>query len=140
MNTLLWILVSIIAVALAAVLAHLLFIEWGREVVTLRTQNATGDWNETRLWVVDHDGDPWLHSKGERWEARFAGNPIVTLTRNGFTARYQAEPDRSTHAALDKALRDKYGLADRWVRILAPCDETVMPVRLRRLPETSALR
>ena len=110
MNTLLWILVSIITVALAAVLTHFLFIEWGREVVTLRTQTADGDWNETRLWVVDHDGDPWLHSKGERWEARFAGNPIVELTRRGITARYQAEPDRSTHAAIDKALREKYGI------------------------------
>ncbi|MCB1644629.1 MAG: hypothetical protein KDI36_04210 [Pseudomonadales bacterium] len=32
----------------------------------------------------------------------------------------------------DQALRARYGIADRWVRFLAPCDDSVLPVRLVR--------
>lgn len=123
-------------VALAAVLAlgHLALIEIGREVVTLRTQRPDGSWQETRLWVVDHDGAAWLHSAGEEWLARFEGAAAVELERDGATRRYAARADREAHARIDALLREKYGLADRWVRLLAPCDEGTVPVRLDRLP------
>ncbi len=124
------------AIPVAVVLAHFAFIEIGREVVTLRTENADGSWRETRLWVADYDGDVWLHSAGAAWERRFEGNPVVELVRHGEVARYRAEPDRSAHADIDAALRAKYGVADRWVRFLAPCDGSVLPVRLHRLPPT----
>lgn len=133
MRKVLIILVSVIAIVLALVLTHFTVIELGREVVTLRTEGAAGAWKETRLWVVDYDGDPWLHSAGEEWQQRFEENPVVELVRNGEIETYRAEPDRSAHAAIDNALREKYGLADRWVRFLAPCNEWVLPVRLREL-------
>ena len=134
------VLASVIGVACAAVLAHFMVIELGREVVTLRTQDRDGSCKETRLWVVDYEGNPWLHSAGEEWEQRFEANPVVELIRGGNIERYIAEPDRSAHTAIDKALRRKYGLADRWVRFLAPCDERVLPVRLRKSsPKVSAL-
>lgn len=110
---------------------HFLLIEVGREVVTLRTRADGGEWNETRLWVVDYDGDAWLHSTGPAWEQRFAEDPEVELVRGGETRHYLAEPDREPHAAIDQALRRKYGIADRWVRFIAPCDEAVLPFRLR---------
>jgi hypothetical protein len=131
MRSVLMVLAGAMAIAVAAVLVHFIVIELGREVVTLRTEASDGSWKQTRLWVVDYDGDPWLHSAGEEWEQRFERNPVVELVRRGKTERYQAEPDRSAHAAIDDALREKYGLADRWVRFLAPCDELVLPVRLR---------
>ena len=126
------ILMGVVGVACVAVLAHFMMIEVGREVATLRTQNHDGTWKETRLWVVDYDGDPWLHSAGEEWEQRFENDAAVELTRGGNTERYTAEPDRRSHEAIDDALRRKYGLADRWVRFIAPCNESVLPVRLRR--------
>lgn len=128
-------LMSVAVLACALVLAHFLFIELGREVVTLRTQAPDGSVKETRLWVVDYDGSPWLHSAGEEWERRFEADSVVELVRDGDVARYTAEPDRRSHAEIDDALRRKYGLADRWVRFIAPCDESVLPVRLRKLQD-----
>jgi hypothetical protein len=129
------IVLGILVAAAAAVAGHFALIEIGREVVTLRTQQEDGSWLETRLWVVDYDGSPWLHSAGADWERRFQNDPEVELVRDGETRRYRAHPDRDAHAAIDAALRRKYGVADRWVRFLAPCDESVLPVRLVAVPE-----
>lgn len=124
------IIVGILLAGVVAVAGHFALIEIGREVATLRTQQEDGSWLETRLWVVDYEGSPWLHSAGANWEKRFENDPEVELVRDGEMRRYRAHPDRDAHAAIDAALRNKYGIADRWVRFLAPCDESVLPVRL----------
>jgi hypothetical protein len=118
------------AVAGLAALAHLALIEVGREVVTLRTQRADGSWQATRLWIVDLGGSAWLHSAGDDWRARFEGDPVVEVERAGEVRRYRAHPVPGPHPELDRRLRAKYGIADRWVRFLAPCDASVLPVRL----------
>jgi hypothetical protein len=65
------------AVAALLVLGHLVFIEIGREVVTLRTQA--------------HDGaSSFLSSGGEDWSERFHGDPIVEVERRGEIRRYRA--------------------------------------------------
>lgn len=125
------------AVALVLVIAagHMAFIEVGREVATLRTPLPGGGWQQTRLWIVD-DGDvAWLHSAGQDWVDRFEGDPIVEVARDGGTARYRAHAVPGPHPRVDQLLREKYGVADRWVRFLAPCDETTVPVRLERVPD-----
>lgn len=132
----LWISLGCVLSVGTIILVHLAIIEVGREVVTVRTASADGSWKEMRLWVVDYGGNPWLHSKGEAWEKRFAQGAVVEMVRNGETRRYRAIPDRSLHAELDRELRRKYGLADRWVRFLVPCDESVLPVRLLAQPAT----
>jgi len=116
--------------AATLVLAHFAVIELGHEVATLRTQRPDGSWQETRLWIVDDDGAAWLHSKGAAWEARFAGDPVVELVRGGETRRYRAHAVPGPHPRIDALLREKYGLADRWVRLLAPDDPSVLVVRL----------
>ena len=122
------------AFALAGLIAaHFAIIEIGREVATLVTEDALGHRQQTRLWVVDVDGVVWLHSAGESWVERFADNPIVRLERHGVTTSYRATAVPGPHAGVDRALRQKYGLADRWVRFLAPCDEHTVPVRLDSL-------
>lgn len=126
---------SAILVGLPAVLVlgHLAFIEVGREVVTLRTPRPDGGWRETRLWIVD-DGDvAWLHSAGAAWRARFEGDPVVEVVRGGVAHRYRARAVPGPHPRVDRLLRQKYGLADRWVRFLAPCGEDTVPVRLERV-------
>lgn len=115
------------------VVGHLALIEIGREVVTLRTPLPDGGWEQTRLWIVDHDGVPWLHSAGEDWVRRFDGDPLVELERHGEVRRYRGHAVPGPHPEIDRALREKYGWADRWVRLLAPCDEGVVPVRLEPL-------
>jgi hypothetical protein len=118
------------AVVAALVLGHLALIEVGREVVTLRTQHADGSWQETRLWIVDDGASSWLHSAGDDWRARFDGDPLVEIERGGELRRYRAHAVPGPHPELHRLMREKYGIADRWVRFLAPDDETVLPVRL----------
>jgi hypothetical protein len=118
------------AVALLLVLAHLAVIEVGREVATLRTQRADGSWQETRLWIVDDGGSAWLHSAGADWERRFAGDPVVEVERGGVTRRYRAHAVPGPHPRVDALLREKYGWADRWVRLIGPDYEHTLPVRL----------
>lgn len=126
------------AAAVLLVLGHLAVIEVGREVATLRTQRPDGSWQETRLWLVDDAGAAWLHSAGREWAARFAGDPVVEVERNGETRRYRAHAVPGPHPRIHQLLREKYGVADRWVRLLAPDDETVLPVRLDPLPAAGA--
>jgi hypothetical protein len=121
---------ALVALAALVVIAHLAFIEVGREVVTLRTQRADGTWQSTRLWVVDDDGAAWLHSAGAEWAKRFEGDPIVELERGGRTSKYRAHPVPGPHPRIDALLREKYGIADRWVRFVAPDGDQVLVVRL----------
>jgi hypothetical protein len=129
-----------IALGVGLVLAHLAFIEVGREVVTLRTPLPNGGWRETRLWIVDDAGGSWLHSAGADWSRRFDGDPVVEVERGGETGRYRAHAVPGPHPLVDRLLREKYGLADRWVRFLAPCGDDTVPVRLERLPPLRAGR
>jgi len=120
----------VVLAVVALVLAHLAVIEVGREVVTLRTQRPDGTWQQTRLWIVDEGATPWLHSGGADWLARFEGDPVVELERGGEIRRYRAHAVPGPHPALDMLLRAKYGLADRWVRTIAPDGEETVVVRL----------
>lgn len=136
MRTVLTFGVWLIAVVAAIVAAHLAIIEVGREVVTLRTADEDGTVLETRLWIVDVDGAAWLHSAGPAWAERFQGSPVVEVDRDGQTGRYTAILAPERHPEIDAALRRKYGLADRWVRFLAPCSEDTIPVRLDAVADT----
>lgn len=128
---------GLLAASVLAVLAHLALIEVGREVVTLRTQRTDGSWHATRLWIVDEGGHAWLHSAGEGWARRFAGDPIVEVERGGQVVRYRAHAVPGLHPRVDALLRAKYGLADRWVRFVAPDTDDVLVVRLDPLPEAT---
>lgn len=129
MRLFLWLAIAL-GLGVMVVAAHFALIEIGREVVTLRTPLAGGGWQETRLWIVDYDGAAWLHSAGRAWQARFEGDPIVEVERRGEIRRYRAHAVPGPHPLIDRLLREKYGVADQWVRFLAPCDEDTIPVRL----------
>jgi len=124
------VLAVVVLLVASAVLAHMALIEVGREVVTLRTQRPDGSWQATRLWIVDDGDTPWLHSAGADWLARFAGEPIVEVERAVATRRYRARLVPGPHPRLHVLLREKYGVADRWVRFIGPDGETTVPVRL----------
>ena len=124
---------AIVALSLAAIAAaHMAFIEIGKDVVVLRSTDAAGKSHSRRLWCVDHEGAVWLHSKGKSWHELFAASRSVQLKRNGALLDYIATPVPGPHPEIDRLLRSKYGLADRWVRFLAPDDEDVLVVRLDR--------
>lgn len=124
---------AILALALAYLLAHLALIEVGREVIVLRTEEADGGWHETRLWIVDDGGFPWLHGGSSRWMHNLRARAVVEIERDGDTRRYRAHPMSEPHARIDDLLREKYGLADRWVRFVGPDAESTTVVRMEPL-------
>lgn len=128
----------------AYVLAHLALIEVGREVVTVHEPTPTGAVRKARLWIVDDGQYSWIHpgnANAQWWIRHMDAHPIVDIDRGGETRRYRAQPDPEAHARIHQLLRQKYGVADRWVRFLAGTDAqsgllrwgekcTTVPIRL----------
>jgi hypothetical protein len=116
------------------VLAHWALIEIGNEVIVLRTEEPDGTWHESRLWIVDDAGFAWLHGdRRSRWMRDLESRPLVEIVRDGKTARYRATQMPGPHPRIHEKLREKYGFADRWVRLTGPDNETTAPVRLEPL-------
>ena len=92
------------------------------EVAVLRTVDEGGAARETKLWVVDLDGSPWVRvARPERtWFARLRNRPEVELVRHGVALPYRAIEieDSAMRARVDAAFRDKYGLVDWWYGLL----------------------
>jgi general stress protein 26 len=108
-------------------------IEAGREVVVLHTQDAEGATLKTRLWIVDDGEHAWIHgNKDSAWMRNLEVNPIVEVERGGERQQYRAVPVPGPHQNIHELLREKYGIADWWVRFVSN-DEDAVPVRLVRL-------
>jgi hypothetical protein len=124
----------VLSLCVAYVLAHLALIEVGREVVILHKWTPGGAVHRARLWIVDEGRYSWLHhgSADSDWIRRLATDPIVTIERDGRPRQYRAIPDPESHQRVHKLLREKYGIADRWVRFVAGGTERcpAVPVRL----------
>jgi len=92
------------------------------EVAVLRTADENGAMHETRLWVVDLDGSPWLRvARPERgWFQRLHERPDVELVRHGVTLPYRAIEieDPAMRRRVGAAFREKYGLVDWWYGLL----------------------
>lgn len=117
----------------AYVLAHWALIEIGREVVVLRTETPSGEWRETRLWIVDDERGSWLHGGNSQWMRDLRERPVVTVVRDGRERRYRARVVPGPHPQIHALLRAKYGIADRWVRFVGADDEFSAPVALEPL-------
>jgi hypothetical protein len=119
----------VLGLPMAYVLVHLVLIEVGREVVVLRTQDPEGAWQETRLWIVDDGRHAWLHGGDSTWMHNLRANPAVEVERGGQNHAYRAVLVPGPHQEIHELLREKYGIADCWVRLIAG-DEGSVPVRL----------
>jgi hypothetical protein len=102
------------------------------EIVVLRTQDAGGTIFATKMWVVDHDGVPWVRvANPERWWfRRLLAHPRVELVRGGQVTGRLAHPDPApaTRQTLDRAFAAKYGVVDWWYGALLR--RGAIPVRL----------
>ena len=87
-------LAAILALALLIVGTQYLASESG-EVVVLRTRDEAGAVHETRLWVVDHDGSPWLRAGNPSggWFPRLSARPEVVVVRGGETLAFRGGAD-----------------------------------------------
>ena len=102
------------------------------EVVALRTVDGEGHPHDTKLWIVDYQGRPWVRAARPKlgWVERIRANPRVELVRGGKTEAYTAEivesPDEKR--AIDAAISAKYGWVDRWYEFVVRHETT--PIRL----------
>jgi hypothetical protein len=117
--------------AVAALVAAGVLTYWAGEQTEGELQDAGV--HETKMWAVDHEGDPWVRvANPEReWYRRLLEQPSVELVRAGQAQRYTAEPHDTPEAAaaIDAAFREKYGLVDWWYGVLLR--RHAVPVRLR---------
>lgn len=88
------------------------------EVVVLTTTDDTGAAQETRLWVVDHDGSTWLRSGtggGSAWYQRLVKQPNIEVKRNAATTNYLAKPEPEQRDEINRLINEKYGWADTYI-------------------------
>jgi hypothetical protein len=123
-----------VGLLVAYAVAHLALIELGREIVVLHKWAPGGATRPTRLWIVDDGATAWLHHgyPDSAWIERLEQDPVVTIERAGSTRTYRARPDPGSHDRVHRLLRQKYGVADWWVRFVTGSLEEcpALPVRL----------
>jgi hypothetical protein len=107
------------------IVAHLALIEVGREVVVVHEPTPTGTAHKTRLWIIDDGPYSWIHpgnANARWWVQHMDANPMVEIDRSGENRQYRSLPDPTAHAKVHQLLREKYGVADWWVRFLGGTD------------------
>ena len=123
---------AIVLLALGAVVAVTYWAGEQREVVVIRTLDGDGTSYDTKVWVVDYDGVPWVRvANPERfWFQRLSRNPRVELIRGGVAQAVVARPQDTAEAraAIDQRFREKYGPVDWWYGVLLR--RHPIPVRL----------
>ncbi|MCZ6709101.1 MAG: hypothetical protein O7B25_01920 [Gammaproteobacteria bacterium] len=105
------------------------------EVVVLTTVDQAGVPQNTRLWVVDRDGQQWLRAgvKQSDWFVRMQANNLIKLERDGLTRTYLALPDPSVYTQINDLMSEKYGWADSYIGFLFGRDASV-PINLQEAP------
>jgi hypothetical protein len=113
------------------------------EVVVLRTHGPQGSLRETRLWIVDYDGSPWIVTgRGSGHDRDLTENPRAEIVRRGEARCWMAERhlDRPTLEAVLEVRSEKY-LAQRvalatgtWKHFSDREDLDEIAVALRFLP------
>ena len=125
---------AVLAVLLVAVALFYVALAESGEVVVLETRDASGATHETRLWVVDHEGFPWLRTGNPKspWLARLRVNPEVAVTRGGERRAYRAVPveDDATRARINTLVLEKYGWRESTLRAFGMGPAGTTPIRL----------
>ncbi len=102
------------------------------EVAELRTFDAAGRPHDTKLWIVDLEGRPWVRIArlGRSWGEQLRANPEVELTRGDVTTLCRAVivADEAEWRAVDRAFAAKYGWVDWWYGLVLRSEP--VPVRL----------
>jgi hypothetical protein len=92
------------------------------EVAVLRTYEADGTPRDTKMWVVDYEGRPYVRvgRPGRGWGERLKANPKAELTRAGVTSPRVAVTisDDTTRVSVERAFADKYGWVDAWYGVV----------------------
>ena len=105
------------------------------EVVVLSTRGEGDAAEETRLWVVDHEGRQYLRAGQPQsgWFMRLRANPRVGLEREGARNAWDAVPEPDKQAVINDLMQAKYGWADSFIGMMFGRDDAT-PVRLDPIP------
>lgn len=124
----------LIGLLIGGVVLGVLLVDEG-EVVTLYTQDSKGERYETQLWVVDRDGELYVraHFSRAHWLARIRNHTEVEIRRGESRQTMRAAPveDPELKRAVNRAMAEKYGFADRLASAVWDPKRSV-PVHLRR--------
>jgi len=116
-----WSLALILALAAAPALADA--IDWqsvaSQDVVRIITVDPDGELREKKVWIAVLDGNGWLRTGNSRWLANIRRDPDVRLRVGERVLELRAEEvgDADACAAVDAAMRAKYGWTDRMLGV-----------------------
>lgn len=121
----------LLVVALAWWAVQMMAAESG-EVVILTTTDAEGRPHETRLWIVDYDGAPWLRAGDEiaGWYQRLGESPEVVVERGGQVESYRALAEPWEREIINRLMAEKYGWAEWYIGLVFKRDHSI-PIRLK---------
>lgn len=134
-----WILGALVVIALGIFGLERLAAE-RVEVVELHTVDAGGEPVTTRLWIVDHEGVPYLRvgADGSGWYSRLSDNGVIELTRGDTRARYQATPRPELSDTINVLMQDKYTWGDTLIGYMVGHREGSIPIALTPADENVA--
>ena len=126
--------VVLVAVAVVMLVVQMLAGESGEVVVlhTFGSADAGGTAQETRLWVVDHDGSQYLRAGAQMsgWYQSLLANPAVEVQREGVSHTYTAVPAVGQRARINDLMQAKYGWRESYIGTTLGGRDTAMPIRL----------
>ena len=129
---------------LLVIAASVALIESG-EVVVIYTRDSSGGLHRARVWVLDHDGRPWVApgNRSNAWFQRLLADPRVELVRSGVRSCHVATVVESPAAIpVLELLLEKYASVIRVTgllnRLLDPAGDPSPPVAVRLDPCASA--
>jgi hypothetical protein len=110
--------IKVVGVVLALVLAifvmQIVASETG-EVVVLTSTGPDGE-QDTRLWLVEIEGVPYLRAQADSgWYQRLQASPVATLERAGNRTSRRAESHPPQAAEVNRLMRAKYGWRDVYI-------------------------
>jgi hypothetical protein len=122
----------VLAVVAAAILAFVVITGWALEsggVAVLETRQSDGTARQTHVWFVVQNGELWIEAgtPDNSWFRDVQRDPTLLFESDdlsgSFTARLDEDP--SAHPRLRAALREKYGLRDRWVGLFVDSSQSL---------------
>lgn len=102
------------------------------EVIELHTIAEDGETYTTRLWVVDHEGVPYLRAGMEKsgWLIRGQQNQSVSVTRDGATKVYVMQPRIAMRDTVNSLLAEKYTWGYDVINFMFRNEDSAIPVAL----------
>lgn len=127
-----WVAGIILGLLIIVLATQMLTSELGSEIVELHTLDDSGQSHTTRLWIVDHEGTPYLRAgmASSGWLLRALRNSSVEVTRNGVTGSYTFEPREQMRDTANQLLLEKYNWGFRYISFTMQNADTAIPVAL----------